>query len=527
MSYSIIRVAKVKSKTNTTGIQKHVQRENKNYENLDIDLEQSHLNYDLVNDNPINYNLKIDKKIEENYTGKRKIRSDAVKHIDGIITSDKEFFQLKSEKKIKEFFEDSKQFLEDEYGKDNLLYAAVHMDEKTPHMHYGVVPITTDGRLSAKDVVGNKKALTEFQDRFNQYMNDKGYNLERGESKHKTERKHQEVEQYKSETKYHESSRNQAYHITEFVNDRLKRKEEYNKKLDEKIEIENEKYKQIQREMEDLRHLKIPKLKQVAKDLNEKNINESEILEDKKQEKVNLTKTISSIQVDIDKIKAEKDEYKLLRDQIRDDKEKQEEEYQSLMNILNEPVNDQYEHEYKKPSLFAKEKEATGKVILPEDDYKTLKKQAALSKRLEPEYKRVKSGEERQEDKSKIESLEKENRVIKKNYNKLSKSKNQVVEEKEQEEYQHILTKKIVNHGCKFIKNTVGEKAYQKGLTAVDNTIKPEYRKSFRMLASVDENDKQMFESKDVEHERQINQQRFEQQISESKQRDKGFDLDL
>ena len=124
--------------------------------------------------------------------------------------------------------------------------------------------------------------------------------------------------------------------------------------------------------------------------MNEKNINESEILEDKKQEKVNLTKTISSIQVDIDKIKAEKDEYKLLRDQIRDDKEKQEEEYQSLMNILNEPVNDQYEHEYKKPSLFAKEKEATGKVILPEDDYKTLKKkQAALSKCLEPEYKPV------------------------------------------------------------------------------------------------------------------------------------------
>ena len=26
------------------------------------------------------------------------------------------------------------------------------MDEKTPHMHYGVVPITDDGRLSAKEV---------------------------------------------------------------------------------------------------------------------------------------------------------------------------------------------------------------------------------------------------------------------------------------------------------------------------------------------------------------------------------------
>lgn len=45
MSYSIIRVVKVKSKTNTRGIQ----RENKNYENIDIDLSKSYLNYDLVN----------------------------------------------------------------------------------------------------------------------------------------------------------------------------------------------------------------------------------------------------------------------------------------------------------------------------------------------------------------------------------------------------------------------------------------------------------------------------------------------
>lgn len=204
MSYSIIRVAKVKGKTNTTGVQKHVQRENENYENLDIDLEKSHLNYDLVNNEPIDFNAMIDEKIEENYTGKRKIRSDAVKHVDGIITSDNEFFEFKTQAQIQAFFEDSKLFLEDEYGKDNLLYATVHMDEKTPHMHYGVVPITEDGRLSAKEVVGNKKALTEFQDRFNQYLNDKGHNLERGESKHKTERKHKQVEKYKSETQYHE-----------------------------------------------------------------------------------------------------------------------------------------------------------------------------------------------------------------------------------------------------------------------------------------------------------------------------------
>ncbi|HHE6319191.1 TPA: plasmid recombination protein, partial [Staphylococcus aureus] len=55
MSYSIIRVVKVKSKTNTRGIQRHIQRENKNYENIDIDLSKSYLNYDLVNDTKFDF----------------------------------------------------------------------------------------------------------------------------------------------------------------------------------------------------------------------------------------------------------------------------------------------------------------------------------------------------------------------------------------------------------------------------------------------------------------------------------------
>lgn len=45
-----------------------------------------------------------------------------------------------------------------EYGAENILYVTVHMDEKTPHMHFGVVPITEDGRLSVKEILGNKKS---------------------------------------------------------------------------------------------------------------------------------------------------------------------------------------------------------------------------------------------------------------------------------------------------------------------------------------------------------------------------------
>ncbi|HGF0294647.1 MobV family relaxase [Staphylococcus simulans] len=233
MSYSIIRIEKIKSGTNTTGIQKHVQRENINYENEDIDHSKIHLNYDLVNDRKQNFNDLIDEKIERNYTGKRKIRKDAVKHIDGMITSDNKFFSNQTPADTKRFFEHAKEFLEQEYGKDNLLYATVHMDEKTPHMHFGIVPITKDGRLSAKDVVGNKKALTSFQDRFNEYVNERGYELERGTSRELTNRQHEQVSRYKQKTDYH---RQEYEHESQKLDDIKQKNEnmlqEYQKALD-------------------------------------------------------------------------------------------------------------------------------------------------------------------------------------------------------------------------------------------------------------------------------------------------------
>ncbi|HDZ8679411.1 TPA: plasmid recombination protein [Staphylococcus aureus] len=233
MSYSIIRVAKVKTGTNTTGIQKHVQRENNNYENEDIDHSKTYLNYDLVNANKQNFNNLIDEKIEQNYTGKRKIRTDAIKHIDGLITSDNDFFDNQMPEDTKQFFEYAKEFLEQEYGKDNLLYATVHMDEKTPHMHYGVVPITDDGRLSAKEVVGNKKALTAFQDRFNEYVNQRGYDLDRGQSRQVTNAKHDQVSRYKQKTEYHkqeyERESQKLSHIQQKSNKLI---EEYQKSLE-------------------------------------------------------------------------------------------------------------------------------------------------------------------------------------------------------------------------------------------------------------------------------------------------------
>lgn len=117
MSYSILRVAKVKGSVNTRGLQKHNQRENENYNNKDINHEETYRNYDLINAQNIDYQQVIDETIDANYAGNRKIRSDAIRHVDGLITSDKAFFEDMDDSEIKSFFKDSLEFLENEYGK--------------------------------------------------------------------------------------------------------------------------------------------------------------------------------------------------------------------------------------------------------------------------------------------------------------------------------------------------------------------------------------------------------------------------
>ena len=61
---------------------------------------------------------------------------------------------------------------------------------KIPDMHLCFVPLTEDKRLSAKEIVGNKKKLTWWQDEFWKHMVGKYPDLERGESASETGRTH-------------------------------------------------------------------------------------------------------------------------------------------------------------------------------------------------------------------------------------------------------------------------------------------------------------------------------------------------
>lgn len=132
--------------------------------------------------------------------------------------------------KVKTFFKDSYDFLEDLVSKENIVYAEVHYDEDTPHMHFYFIPVVNEvkrkvfetdskGNLVKHEVIGKdgikkllpiqkkdtngknmfttekgkfvncdqfwkekggKASYAKIQDDYNKYINDKGYNLFRG-----------------------------------------------------------------------------------------------------------------------------------------------------------------------------------------------------------------------------------------------------------------------------------------------------------------------------------------------------------
>ena len=95
-----------------------------------------------------------------------KVRRDSIKLIDTLVTATPEFFIERSTKDTKHFFELATEFLTSEVGQQNIFSAVVHLGERVPHLHFCFVPITNDRRLSAKEIIGNRQKLVEWQDKF-------------------------------------------------------------------------------------------------------------------------------------------------------------------------------------------------------------------------------------------------------------------------------------------------------------------------------------------------------------------------
>ena len=175
MAYAILRFAKRKGGA-AKAIAAHNERTKEAYaSNPDIDKSRTVQNYHLIVPR-WSYGQEIRHRIS---MASCRVRRDSVKFVETLITTSPEFAKA-HEAEMPEYFERALGFLKERVGEENIFSAVVHMDEKTPHLHLCFVPLTKDNRLSAKEILGNKKRMIQWQDDFYACMSERWPELERG-----------------------------------------------------------------------------------------------------------------------------------------------------------------------------------------------------------------------------------------------------------------------------------------------------------------------------------------------------------
>ena len=197
MSYLVLHMDKFKKEA-IRGIQSHNRRERESHSNPDIDYDRSAANYELHEAASSNYAEAIQNRIDELLPVKA-VRKDAVRMCGLIVSSDKAFFDGLTPEETRRFFEESKAFLTEFVGAENVISAMVHMDEKTPHMHFLHVPVTPDGRLNANKIY-TRQSLRKLQSGLPAHLQSRGFVIERGvEQTPGSAKKHLDTREFKQQ----------------------------------------------------------------------------------------------------------------------------------------------------------------------------------------------------------------------------------------------------------------------------------------------------------------------------------------
>lgn len=196
--YAILRVQKCKG-AEIGAMQYHNDRAPGKHTNPDIDPTRTRMNREMCPH--ADYEGEVQARIDAGYSGTRKVRKDAVRLVEGIVTASPEFFEGASDEEVRGFFDSAFEFCREEFGESNMVHFTVHMDEETPHAHFGFVPLR-DGKLSWKGFFPDKAALGAMQDRFYERVGAL-YGLSRGEKRGDGEpvRRHKSVAEYKAENR--------------------------------------------------------------------------------------------------------------------------------------------------------------------------------------------------------------------------------------------------------------------------------------------------------------------------------------
>jgi len=195
MDYAIYRLEK--GNKQVSALENYLDRvEGKEHFYKLADLNKKHLNksFELNPLCKISLHDAIEQRLKEGYKRNKAIRKDAVKYTKHLMSASHEKMkQIECNPEIlQKWIQKNYEFIANEFGKDNIVRFVLHRDEYTPHLHAVTVNLTQDGRLCAKEILGNPIKMRERQDRYAKEM--EVFGLQRG--KKYTGIKHEHAKEY-------------------------------------------------------------------------------------------------------------------------------------------------------------------------------------------------------------------------------------------------------------------------------------------------------------------------------------------
>ena len=151
-------------------------------------------------------------RMKKEYDLQGNLRKNSIIMCQMMITSDNEFFRKIGLEETKRYFIESYKFVckYKNLWERNIISAAVHLDETTPHMHLTFIPVihTKDeqgnaiDKICARDFWRGRDSYRKLQNDFHKYVISKGFDLERGLPVEETGAKHYKIEDLKKITNF-------------------------------------------------------------------------------------------------------------------------------------------------------------------------------------------------------------------------------------------------------------------------------------------------------------------------------------
>ena len=227
-NYAVARVQQY-TKASIGKSERHIERKNENYENMNVDLSQTPRNVHFQSCGDLTYNAALDKMIEDGSVSLRGLKPDAKLFDEMIFDVNSAYFEEHGGYDYAcRFYEEVFRFAQKEYGPENILSAVMHADELNSalteklgypvyhyHLHVVALPVVEkevrfSKRCKEPELVGKVKEIIHqishskkwasqkvtdedgkshiiksyslLQDRFFEHMRDAGFeDFERGE----------------------------------------------------------------------------------------------------------------------------------------------------------------------------------------------------------------------------------------------------------------------------------------------------------------------------------------------------------